>query len=151
MTHKNLFFLLLHSFESVEETLCRLERWLFPPASMPVPPCLPPALSPCLNDLPELPTTLMGHKMAFPDVPEPHCTHLALDGDPQTSHRNGTSSLGCFPTPLHVKPLGFVLSGPSPRIQWLQFDHLLFLYSVQLCCGEITCTFPVEEGGGIFH
>lgn len=56
--------------------------------------------------------------------------------------------------------LGFVLSGSSPRIQWLQVGHLLFLSSVQFVMwreGELSLTRREEgggrreEGGGAFH
>lgn len=89
--------------------------------------------------------TLTGLKMAFPDVAQtltaPRWPWMGIPLSKPLSLLWGVSLCA-----LHVKPLGFVLSGPSPRIQWLQFDHLLFLSPVQFAA-EKSHTFPSEEGG----
>lgn len=88
---------------------------------------------------------LTGLRMAFPDVPQnlvaPPWPWMGISlNKPLSRLLWGVSPL------LHAKPLGFVLSGPRPRIQWLQFDHLLFLSPVQFAV-ERSHTFPSEEGG----
>ena len=88
-----------------------------------------PTLSPCLSDLPEHTHDSNRLKMAFPDVGQSLIAPpWPWMGIPLNTPPERLLWSYFFPH-LHVKPLGFVFRGSSPGIQWLQFDHLLFLPS----------------------
>lgn len=114
-----------------------------PSRFVPVPPLSAPCPFSLLERSPRVHKTLVGLKMAFPDV-------VSLDpldpgwGSPRQAP--GRLLWGLSPAFFILE---FVLSGPSPRIQWLRVGHLLFLSSVQFVLWRDGWrAFPREERGG---